>query len=109
MSFKSITNFISNAIKYSPNTDKIIVRVERVEENVQFSVQDFGIGMPEELMKNLFKIEEKVGRKGTEDEPTTGLGLILCKEFVEKMNGNIWVSSKYNYGTSFQFSLIKPQ
>lgn len=105
-----IVNLISNAIKFSFRGSSIFINLdENSKESIIISVTDFGIGMPEELMKNLFKIEEKVGRKGTEDEPTTGLGLILCKEFVEKMNGNIWVSSKYNYGTSFQFSLIKPQ
>lgn len=103
-----IINLISNAIKFSFRGSSIFINLdENSKESIVISVTDFGIGMPEELMKNLFKIEEKVGRKGTEDEPTTGLGLILCKEFVEKMNGKIWVASKNNYGTSFQFTLLK--
>ncbi|MDV7393683.1 HAMP domain-containing sensor histidine kinase, partial [Arthrospira platensis SPKY1] len=67
---------------------------------VLLQVQDTGIGMSEELQKKLFSVETR-GQRGTDDEPSSGLGLILVKEFVEKMNGKISLQTKVDKGTSF--------
>jgi len=72
---------------------------------IEVSVTDTGIGMNSEMVENLFRINYKTNRKGTDDEPSTGLGLILCKEFIEKHKGEIWVESEEGKGSTFYFSL----
>jgi len=71
----------------------------------EISVTDSGVGMSEELSQKLFKTDEKVGRRGTDNEPSIGLGLLLCKEFVEKYGGRIWVKSEKGRGTAFYFTI----
>ena len=100
-----ITNFISNAIKYSPNTQKIIARVERVENNVQFSVQDFGIGIPEDKKDKVFEQYYRVSGDEQTTFPGLGLGLFISAQIVERSNGKIWVNSIPGKGSSFCFSL----
>ena len=60
--------------------------------------------MDENILQNLFQLDIKTNRTGTENEPSTGLGLILCKEFIEKLGGKIWVESAENLGSTFYFS-----
>jgi signal transduction histidine kinase len=81
-------------------------------QNVVISVSDKGIGMSQTMVNNLFRLDFQSNRKGTEGEPSTGLGLLLCKEFVEKHGGEIWVESEEGNlevgkagGTSFYFTL----
>ncbi|MEI7501529.1 MAG: PAS domain-containing protein, partial [Bacteroidota bacterium] len=94
-----IRNLISNAVKFTPKGGKITVSANYIEGNfIEISVRDTGIGMKKELMNNLFKLDEQTGRKGTEGEPTTGLGLIICKDFVEKHGGKIFVESEEGKG-----------
>ncbi len=101
-----IRNLISNAIKFSHREDKIDISAMIFKGNsVHIQIKDSGIGMSGELISKLFKLNEKTGRKGTEDEPSTGLGLMLCKEFVEKNGGNIWAESEKNKGSIFSFTL----
>ncbi|MCX6151901.1 MAG: PAS domain S-box protein [Ignavibacteriales bacterium] len=101
-----LRNLLSNAVKFTKQGGKIVVRSNQTENNtVEISVTDSGIGMSLDLCNKLFKMEEKVGRIGTEGEESTGLGLLLCKEFVEKHNGSIHVESKENEGSKFTFSL----
>ncbi|MBF8456583.1 PAS domain-containing protein [Kaistella sp. G5-32] len=100
-----ITNFISNAIKYSPNTQKIIARVERVENNIQFSVQDFGIGIPEDKKDKVFEQYYRVSGDEETTFPGLGLGLFISAQIVERSNGKIWVNSIPEKGSSFCFSL----
>jgi signal transduction histidine kinase len=108
-------NLISNAIKFTPRGGDIEIGTEdnktknRDSNNdfITIFVKDTGIGIEDSLQKRLFKIDEKVSRPGTEDEPSTGLGLLLCKEFVEKHNGKIWVESEEDKGATFYFSLPK--
>ncbi|MFH0734675.1 MAG: ATP-binding protein [bacterium] len=101
-----IRNLISNAIKYTPINGLIILFARNINNNeLEFSVTDSGIGIPQDILHNLFKIEEKVSRTGTNKEQGTGLGLILCKEFVEKHGGKIWVKSKENEGSVFYFTI----
>ncbi len=62
--------------------------------NVEISIEDTGIGISNKMINNLFRLDVQTNRKGTEDEPSSGLGLILCKDFVEKHGGEIWVESE---------------
>ncbi len=101
-----LRNFLSNAVKFTKKDGKIFVRSKPVEnEMVQISVQDTGIGMDQKDVSRLFKIEEKVSSRGTDDEPSTGLGLLLCKEFVEKNGGKVWVESEKMVGSTFYFTV----
>ncbi|MFA6981144.1 MAG: PAS domain S-box protein [Ignavibacteriaceae bacterium] len=105
--FNSILrNILSNALKFTPKGGNVTLTAKSIVEGmVEVSIADSGIGMTEILLKKLFKIGEKVGRKGTEDEESTGLGLLLCKEFVEKHGGKIWVESEEGKGSTFNFIL----
>ena len=98
-------NLISNAIKFTPTGGTI--RVNAISENkqVEISISDNGVGMNEETREKLFRIEENISTIGTANEKGSGLGLILCKEFVEKHGGKIWVISKPGKGSSFHFTL----
>ena len=105
--FNSILrNILSNALKFTPKGGNVTLTAKSIVGGmVEVSIADSGIGMTEILLKKLFKIGEKVGRKGTEDEESTGLGLLLCKEFVEKHGGKIWVESEEGKGSTFYFTL----
>ncbi|OGU34931.1 MAG: hypothetical protein A2068_00815 [Ignavibacteria bacterium GWB2_35_6b] len=99
-------NLLSNALKFSNQGGEVILNAKKLEnEMVEISVSDNGIGMSDKTRNKLFNIEEKVGRKGTEGEDSTGLGLLLCKEFVEKHGGSIWVESQENKGSVFYIKL----
>jgi PAS domain S-box-containing protein len=103
-----LRNLLYNAIKFTNKGGRVTVNAEETENNlVNIIVHDTGIGMPVELSTRLFKMGEKVGRRGTKGEDSTGLGLILCKEFVKKHGGEIWVESKENVGSTFSFTLRK--
>jgi two-component system sensor histidine kinase/response regulator len=98
-------NLISNAIKFSNSGDSISVNYQKNEGMHQFCVEDTGIGMSEEIKNKLFRIDTKVTKTGTNNESGTGLGLILCKEFAEMHNGNIWVESEPGKGSKFYFTI----
>ncbi len=101
-------NLLSNAVKFTKKDGKIIIESKETGNHfLEISIADNGIGMSEQLCNKLFKMDEKVGRIGTDKEPSTGLGLLLCKEFVEKNNGKIWVESEENKGSKFHFTLPK--
>lgn len=101
-----LRNLISNAIKYTKSTGFVTVSSFLINKNkFCVSVKDTGIGMPESILKNLFDFKPQNQRKGTENEMSNGLGLILCKEFAEKQLGNIRVESKENEGSTFYFEL----
>ena len=102
----TIRNLVSNAVKFTPKTGKVTVEAKSVPGNlVEISIRDSGMGMSEAMRNKLFKLNENIGRHGTEGEPTSGLGLILCKDFVEKHGGKIWVESRVNSGSTFFFTL----
>jgi len=89
-----LRNLITNAIKFTEQGGSIEVKaIKTNQQHVLFSVKDTGIGMKPEILENLFRIDTNVSRPGTNGEPSTGLGLILCKEFVEKHGGKIWAES----------------
>ncbi len=99
-------NIISNAIKYTPKGGKVYVLARTTEDNnIEISVKDSGIGMSQEMIENLFRIDVITNRLGTEGEPSTGLGLMLCKEFAEKHGSKIGVKSEVGVGTVFYFTL----
>lgn len=103
-----LQNLISNAIKFTPKNGFITIFTKETDAYIEISVKDNGIGMDSKRIKSLFNIDEQHSSRGTEDEPGTGLGLILCKEFTEANNGRIWVESNLGIGTTFTFSLPKP-
>ena len=103
-------NLLMNAIKFTPKGGEITISISLIEDqnNIEFteiSIEDTGIGISKEVQSKLFKIEESVSTYGTEKEKGTGLGLILCKEFVEKHSGRIWVESEVGKGSRFVFTL----
>jgi len=98
-------NIISNALKFTHKKGKIEIGVAKTPSHNEFFVKDNGIGMNEDTLSKLFKITEKVKRNGTANEEGTGLGLILCKEFIEKNKGSIRVESTVNEGTSFYITV----
>ena len=100
-----IRNLLSNALKFTNIYGTVNVSAVQKEECVEVSVSDTGIGIKEEYLSKLFRIDVKYKREGTAHEPGTGLGLILCKEFVKKHGGEIWVESEAGKGTTFRFTL----
>jgi PAS domain S-box-containing protein len=100
-----IRNLLSNAIKFSHPNGSITLSEACNSGNCQFSVADTGVGMPPSSVERLFKIDQSFSTSGTNNEKGTGLGLILCKEFIEKHGGNIWVESEEGKGSCFYFSL----
>ena len=100
-----IRNLISNAIKFTPFNGIIRINTENLINSTVISVSDNGIGMNHSQVDELFKIENTKSTPGTNNERGTGLGLILCKEFVEKNNGKIWVRSERGIGSTFSFSI----
>ena len=103
----TIRNLVSNAIKYTAEGGRVKVKVLESDQEIKLSIQDNGIGMNMETMNNLFRIDESYSTPGTNNEVGTGLGLILCKEFVEMNSGTIEVESKIGKGSTFTISLSK--
>jgi signal transduction histidine kinase len=101
-----LRNLLSNAVKFTKKGGKVVVKAKEIERGfVEISVTDTGVGISSNIIGKLFKLGEKVGSVGTDNEPSTGLGLVLCKEFVEKHGGQMWVESKENIGSIFYFTL----
>ncbi len=100
-------NLIGNAIKYTYRDGSIEVKIDNQVNSTIISVIDNGVGMEEETRKNLFVLNKQNSKYGTENEKGTGLGLILCKEFIEKHGGKIKVESEKDKGSSFIFDIPK--
>lgn len=100
-----VRNLLNNAIKFSFPKGKIKLSVQQMDNFYIIHVQDYGIGMNVDTISKLFKIDQTEKKTGTAGERGTGLGLILCKEFVNKNGGEIWVESTKNEGSCFSFSL----
>ena len=100
-----IRNLLSNAIKYTKAGGKIEISSKIQNSYIEITVSDSGIGIKPENLKKLFRIDENFTTKGTANETGTGLGLILCKEFVQKNGGEIWVKSTYGHGSDFTIKL----
>ena len=100
-----VRNLISNAIKFTPKGGAIMIDAKLTDAAVTVSVSDTGVGMSQEVLLKLFRIDTKHSTRGTAEEKGTGLGLILCKDFVEKNGGRIWVESEVGQGSVFQFTI----
>ncbi len=100
-----LRNLISNAIKYTHTNGEITISAEQGLNAVEIMVSDNGVGMNDETRNKLFEIDAHITTLGTADEKGSGLGLILCKEFVEKHGGEIWVNSELGIGSTFIVSL----
>jgi signal transduction histidine kinase len=100
-----LRNLITNAVKFTHRDGKVEVDAIVYPGHVEVTVSDNGIGMPKVTMAKLFRIDANLSTRGTENEKGTGLGLFLCKEFVEKHGGKIWVVSEENKGSVFHFIL----
>ncbi|MFN2266990.1 MAG: sensor histidine kinase, partial [Desulfonatronovibrio sp.] len=100
-----IRNVIFNAIKFSHQGGNITITAQKASPFVEVCVQDEGIGMDEAIMSKIFSLDKNKRQYGTGGEKGTGLGLILCKEFVEKHGGQIWLESEPGKGTKVFFTL----
>jgi len=103
-----IRNLVSNAVKFTYKGGKVIISAKpAIDQSNQIAIKDTGIGMSAALIEGLYKPDVNTKRVGTDYEPSTGLGLLLCKEFVEKHGGKLLVESEVGKGTIFSFSLPK--
>ncbi len=100
-----LRNLLSNAIKFTPVGSEVVVKVRRKDDFAEINVIDKGIGMDSDQINNLFSEDNRESRSGTFNEKGTGLGLIICKEFVQKNKGEIKVKSKPGAGSVFSFTL----
>lgn len=101
-----IRNLVSNAIKFTPKSGKIsVLATVKPDNTVEIKIRDTGIGMNPDMLSRLFILNEKTSRTGTEGEPSTGLGLMVCKEFIEKHGGKIRVESEEGKGSTFSFTI----
>jgi signal transduction histidine kinase len=102
-----LLNLVSNAVKFTPQKGRIEVLAYEKNNHIEVEVVDSGVGISANNIPKLFKPDEKFYTEGTDKEKGTGLGLILCKEFIEKNEGEIWVESQEGIGSQFHFSLPK--
>ena len=109
MIYSVIRNLLSNALKYSLPNNKVKVSCEKNEKMVQLSIIDYGVGIPENELPRIFRIDNNYVREGTNGELGTGLGLILSKEYILKNKGEIWVESIENKGTNISFTIPRSE
>ena len=102
-----LRNLISNAIKFTYTGGRVDISAISYTENIEITIADNGLGMSVETQIDLFSPETYITTSGTANEKGSGLGLLLCKEFVEKHDGKIWVESELGKGTSFHFTFPK--
>jgi len=104
-----VRNLLVNAIKFSSNGDTVLMSAHEDTGKCVFNIQDTGIGIDNEILHKIFDLET-YSTSGTANEKGSGLGLILCKDFVEKNNGTIWANSEVGKGSVFSFSIpLTPQ
>ena len=107
-----LRNLISNAIKYSNPGSNVVIEAlaangNKRENFIEVSVRDHGVGIGRDTLDNLFRIDKNPSTRGTDDEKGSGLGLILCKDFVMKNGGRIWVESEPRQGSVFRFTVLQ--
>jgi signal transduction histidine kinase len=99
-------NLVFNAVKFTPNGGQITIAAkENAAHTVEISVSDTGIGMDQTIIDKLFSLNDQANRKGTNGEPSTGLGLMICKDYIEKLGDKLSVESAVGKGSTFWFSL----
>ena len=102
----TIRNLASNAVKFTLKGGKVTIAAKSVPgHSVEISIRDTGIGMNHEMVHDLFRLDVQTNRRGTENEPSSGLGLLLCKDFVEKHGGKLWVESEEGKGSAFYVTI----
>ena len=101
----TLLNLINNAIKFTPENGKIVVSALKNSDFITVTVEDNGIGIPDNLLPQIFTLNPGTRRSGTRNEPGTGLGLIICQEYVALMGGRIWVESREKEGSRFSFTV----
>lgn len=104
-----IRNILQNSIKFTNKDGLITIDYLEDDSNQIVIIEDNGIGMDDYIKENLFNLNKKINREGTNGESSTGLGLVLCKEFIALHNGRIWVDSEINKGSKFYISVPKKQ
>lgn len=102
-----IRNLLSNGIKFTPYGGTVTIGARDEHDLTRVFVEDTGVGIPEEGRKKLFRLEYNYSTKGTQKEAGTGLGLLLCKEFIVLHGGKIWVDSNVGEGSTFSFTIPK--
>jgi signal transduction histidine kinase len=100
-----LRNLISNAIKFTNEKGRVIISGNKVKDKIEVVIKDSGLGMTDEVKNNLFNLGNSVSKKGTAGEKGTGLGLLLCKEFIDKHKCKICVESEIGKGSTFKFTL----
>ena len=102
----TVRNLFSNAVKFTHTGGVILVdAIQTNEDQVTVNVKDSGVGIPAQMLSNIFSVSARNNRRGTSGEPSTGLGLLLCKEFVEKNGGKIFADSIDGNGSTFSFTV----
>ncbi len=103
-----VRNLVSNAIKFTPSGKSIEVVCKNLNDGfAEFSVKDYGIGIPKDIQQKLFQIDTQISTRGTDQEKGTGLGLVLCKDFIEKNGGTISFESEFGKGSIFRVTIPK--
>ena len=101
-----IRNFVTNALKFTPHGGRISISAKPVSGKlIEISISDSGVGMSRNMIENLFNLDVNTNRKGTDGELSTGLGLMICKDFIEKHGGKLIVESEEGKGSTFRFVL----
>jgi len=102
-----LENLLSNAVKFTNEDGQVTITLKEEKGKAVLLVHDNGIGIPAELVATVFNKFTKAGRAGTGGEPTTGLGLYIVKQIIDKHKGKVWVESKENAGTTVFVELLQ--
>lgn len=102
-----LLNLLTNAIKFTYAKGVVSVGAKETEQYVELTIADNGLGIAKEIQAQLFHIDNKVSQQGTAGESGSGLGLLLCREFVEQNKGEIWLESELGKGSKFKFTIPK--
>lgn len=105
--FRMLDNLVSNAIKFTPSKGKIILAAEVKEKTVLISLKDTGIGIPSDYQPHVFSSNQQIKRRGTNNELSSGIGLIVVKQIIDEYNGIVWFESDLKKGTSFFIAMAK--
>ena len=100
-----LRNLVSNAVKFTPPGGTISITASRHEDVVEIEITDTGVGMPPDQISSLFKLDKRISTIGTAGEPGSGFGLLLCRDLVERLGGELMISSAVDHGTTFRFTL----
>jgi signal transduction histidine kinase len=103
-----VRNLVSNGIKFTPSGGSVEISAQMIEHEIEVCVTDTGVGLSTEFKNRIFEVDVNRSTRGTNNEKGTGIGLLLCREFVEKNNGRLWVESGLTNGSKFKFTLPTP-